>query len=71
MDNIPLTEFEKFERVEVNKDNVSIELDSNENSESIFNSLKNLKGVISVNRYEPTLEDAFLNLTGKKLNESL
>ena len=71
IDNIPLLDLEKFERVEINKDTVSIELDSNENSESIFNSLKNLTGIVSVNRYEPTLEDAFLNLTGKKLNESL
>lgn len=70
-DNVPLSDLEKFERVEINKNTVSIELDSDENSESIFNSLKNLTGIVSVNRYEPTLEDAFLNLTGKKLNESL
>ena len=71
LDNIPHSDLEKFERVEINKDTVSIELDSDKNSESIFNSLKNLNGIVSVNRYEPTLEDAFLNLTGKKLNESL
>ena len=71
LENIPHADLEIFERVEINKDTVSIELDSDENSESIFNSLKNLNGIVSVNRYEPTLEDAFLNLTGKKLNESL
>jgi len=70
-DNIPILDLEKYERVEISKDTVSIELDSDENSESIFNSLKNLTGIVSVNRYEPTLEDAFLNLTGKKFNESL
>ena len=71
LDAIPLSELEIYDRLEVNKDTVSIELDANDHAEKVFNDLKNLKGIVSINRYEPTLEDAFLNLTGKQLNESI
>lgn len=71
LDAIPLSELEIYDRLEVNKDTVSIELDADDHPEKVFNDLKNLKGIVSINRYEPTLEDAFLNLTGKQLNESI
>lgn len=71
LDAIPLSELEIYDRLEVNKDTVSIELDADDHAEKVFNDLKNLKGIVSINRYEPTLEDAFLNLTGKQLNESI
>ena len=71
LDAIPLSELKIYDRLEVNKDTVSIELDADDHAEKVFNDLKNLKGIVSINRYEPTLEDAFLNLTGKQLNESI
>ena len=71
LDAIPLSELEIYDRLEVNKDTVSIELDADDHPEKVFKDLKNLKGIVSINRYEPTLEDAFLNLTGKQLNESI
>ncbi|MDA2969869.1 MAG: ABC transporter ATP-binding protein [Candidatus Actinomarina sp.] len=59
----------KFEYIDLKTIEVYIE-DSKKNEE-IFNKLKDLSNVISISLHRPNLEDTFLALTGKQLNEKI